>query len=86
MGGRILAESSVERRAHDRRAGSARIVAMGGSSTGGAWQNDKLDQFWPAELERSVGGAVQVVNLGVGGWTTSGEIQTCCTGFSSTSC
>jgi len=53
-----------------RRSGATRIVAMGGSSTGGAWQNDNLGQFWPAELERSVGSGAQVVNLGVGGWTT----------------
>jgi lysophospholipase L1-like esterase len=53
-----------------RRPGALRIVAMGGSSTGGAWQNDDLDEFWPAELERRLGARVQVVNLGVGGWTS----------------
>jgi len=54
----------------DRRPATTRILAMGGSSTGGAWQNDNLDQFWPAALERKLGGGHQVVNLGVGGWTT----------------
>lgn len=53
-----------------RRPGALRIVALGGSSTGGAWQNDDLDEFWPAELERVVGPRVQVVNQGVGGWTS----------------
>lgn len=53
-----------------RRPGALRIVAMGGSSTGGAWQNDDLDEFWPAELERRLGAGAQVVNLGVGGWTS----------------
>ncbi len=53
-----------------RRSGATRLVALGGSSTGGAWQNDSLDQFWPAELERQHGPSVQSVNQGVGGWTT----------------
>lgn len=53
-----------------RRPGAVRVVAMGGSSTGGAWQNDDLDEFWPAELERQLGDRVQVVNQGVGGWTS----------------
>jgi lysophospholipase L1-like esterase len=53
-----------------RRPGALRLAALGGSSTGGAWQNDDLDEFWPAELERRLGSAVQVVNLGVGGWTS----------------
>ena len=53
-----------------RRAGAVRVVALGGSSTGGAWQNDNLDQFWPAELERRHGPSIQAVNQGVGGWTT----------------
>ena len=53
-----------------RRTGAVRLVALGGSSTGGAWQNDDLDQFWPAELERRHGRSVQAVNQGVGGWTT----------------
>ena len=53
-----------------RRAGAVRVIALGGSSTGGAWQNDDLDDFWPAELERRLGPGVQVVNQGVGGWTS----------------
>lgn len=53
-----------------RRADATRLVALGGSSTGGAWQNDDLDEFWPAEVERSLGGTVQAVNQGVGGWTS----------------
>ncbi len=54
----------------DRRTGATRVVALGGSSTGGAWQNDNLDEFWPAAIERMRGPTVQAVNLGVGGWTT----------------
>jgi lysophospholipase L1-like esterase len=46
-----------------------RIVAMGGSSTGGAFQMDDLDQFWPRQLERKVPGW-EVVNQGVGGWNS----------------
>jgi len=45
-----------------------RVVALGGSSTGGAFQMDDLDQFWPARLQRELG--VEVVNQGVGGWNT----------------
>ena len=45
-----------------------RIVALGGSSTGGAFQMDDLDLFWPARLSRELG--VEVVNQGVGGWNT----------------
>jgi lysophospholipase L1-like esterase len=55
------------------RGSGTRIVALGGSSTGGAFQNDDLDQFWPALVERrlrSQGADVEVVNQGVGGWTT----------------
>ncbi len=55
----------VRRRPH-----AVRVVALGGSSTGGAWQNDSLDEFWPAELERRHGHSLQVINQGVGGWTT----------------
>lgn len=48
-----------------------RIVALGGSSTGGAFQMDDLGQFWPRRLEESlVGTNWQVVNQGVGGWNT----------------
>ncbi len=51
-----------------------RIVAMGGSSTGGAFQMDNLDLFWPRQLEEQLaatgGPAWEVVNQGVGGWNT----------------
>jgi lysophospholipase L1-like esterase len=47
-----------------------RIVAMGGSTTGGAFQNDDLSEFYPAVLESRLGGGYEVVNQGVGGWTT----------------
>ncbi len=50
--------------------GRTRIVAMGGSTTGGAYQNDDLDEFYPARLGELLGPGVQVVNQGVGGWTT----------------
>lgn len=52
------------------RAAPHRIVALGSSSTGGAWQNDDLAAFWPAEVQRLLGPQVQVVNQGVGGWTS----------------
>lgn len=45
-----------------------RIVALGGSSTGGAFQMDDLALFWPAQLSRELG--TEVVNQGVGGWNT----------------
>jgi lysophospholipase L1-like esterase len=48
-----------------------RIVALGGSSTGGAWQMDDLDKFWPRKLQdRLQGTDWEVVNQGVGGWNT----------------
>ncbi len=48
-----------------------RIVALGGSSTGGAFQMDDLDQFWPKRLGERVGASGwEVVNQGVGGWNT----------------
>ncbi len=51
-----------------------RIVAMGGSSTGGAFQMDNLDHFWPRQLQDQLAGdgtpAWEVVNQGVGGWNT----------------
>ena len=52
------------------RSAPLRIVALGSSSTGGAFQNDDLAQFWPADLGRRLGPQVQVVNQGVGGWTS----------------
>ena len=50
--------------------GRPRIVVMGGSTTGGAWQNDDLDEFYPARLAELLGPDQQVLNQGVGGWTT----------------
>jgi lysophospholipase L1-like esterase len=50
--------------------GRPRVVAFGGSSTGGAFQMDDLDLFWPAELERLLPQPWEVVNQGVGGWNT----------------
>lgn len=48
-----------------------RIVALGGSSTGGAWQMDDLGLFWPAKLEERLRDrGWEVVNQGVGGWNT----------------
>jgi len=47
-----------------------RIVAFGGSSTGGAWQFDDLSAFYPARLDALLGPDVEVVNQGVGGWTS----------------
>jgi lysophospholipase L1-like esterase len=48
-----------------------RIVALGGSSTGGAYQMDDIDQFWPKRLEEDLAGTDwEVVNQGVGGWNT----------------
>ena len=43
-----------------------RIVCLGGSSTGGAWQNDRLDQFYPARMQTRG----EVVNQGVGAWNS----------------
>ena len=51
-----------------------RIVALGGSSTGGAYQMDDLDQFWPKRLEETLTlrghRDWEVVNQGVGGWNS----------------
>lgn len=49
--------------------GDLRIVCMGGSSTGGAFQNDDLSQFYPARLQERLPGT-QVVNQGAGSWTS----------------
>ncbi|MCP4809040.1 MAG: SGNH/GDSL hydrolase family protein [Proteobacteria bacterium] len=46
-----------------------RLVAFGGSATGGAFQNDDLSEFWPSRLANSLLGW-EVVNQGVGGWNT----------------
>ena len=50
--------------------GSTRIVCLGASSTGGAFQNDSLDEFYPAHLATMAPHGVEVVNQGVGGWTS----------------
>ena len=50
--------------------GSTRIVCLGASSTGGAFQNDSLDDFYPAHLAAMAPPGVEVVNQGVGGWTS----------------
>jgi lysophospholipase L1-like esterase len=47
-----------------------RVVCMGGSSTGGAYQFDDLDLFYPAILEQEGAGKFEVINQGVGGWTS----------------
>ncbi|RME23151.1 MAG: SGNH/GDSL hydrolase family protein, partial [Deltaproteobacteria bacterium] len=47
-----------------------RVVAFGGSSTGGGWQFDDLSVFYPARLDALLGPEVEVVNQGVGGWTS----------------
>lgn len=48
-----------------------RIVALGGSSTGGAFQMDDLDQFWPKRLDEALGNTGwEVVNQAVGGWNS----------------
>ena len=53
------------------RPGVHRIVAFGGSSTGGAFQMDNLDYFWPKQLENRLSpSGWEVLNQGVGGWNT----------------
>jgi lysophospholipase L1-like esterase len=51
-----------------------RIVALGSSSTGGAYQMDDIALFWPRKLEEQLAaagrGAWEVVNQGVGGWNS----------------
>ena len=56
--------------AYAARGDRARLVAMGGSTTGGAFQNDDLSEFYPALLEHRLQGRLEVLNQGVGGWTT----------------
>lgn len=46
-----------------------RIVALGGSSTGGAYQMDDIELFWPRRLQDELEGW-EVVNQGVGGWNS----------------
>lgn len=48
-----------------------RIVALGGSSTGGAFQMDDIELFWPRKLQDRVAErGWEVVNQGVGGWNS----------------
>ena len=56
--------------AYPARGDQPRLVAMGGSATGGAFQNDDLSEFYPALLESRLNRRYEVVNQGVGGWTT----------------
>ena len=50
------------------RAARTRIVCMGGSSTGGAFQNDDLADFYPARLDALVRPGAEAVNQGAGSW------------------
>ena len=56
------------------KSGKTRIVALGSSSTGGAFQMDDLDEFYPAQLQRRLEGVApgrfEVLNQGVGGWNS----------------
>ena len=52
------------------KASPLRVVALGGSSTAGAYQNRRLDEFYPARMAELLGPSVEVVNQGVGGWNT----------------
>ena len=54
---------------------SQRVVSFGGSSTGGAFTNERLDEFYPALAGQLLGPSVEVVNQGVGGWTTFHILQ-----------
>jgi len=59
----------------DLSAGVTRVVCLGGSSTGGAYQMDDLEQFYPAVLGRvfdelAPDAGIQVINQGVGGWNS----------------
>ena len=47
-----------------------RIVAFGGSSTGGAYQNDDIRDFYPQKMADTLGHSIEVLNQGVGGWTS----------------
>jgi len=43
-----------------------RVVCLGGSSTGGAYQNDRIEDFYPAMMRPGA----EVLNQGVGGWNS----------------
>ena len=47
-----------------------RWVCLGSSATGGAFQNDNLEDFYPARIGELLQGEAQVLNQGVGGWTS----------------
>ena len=47
-----------------------RVVCLGSSATGGAFQNDDISEFYPARLAESLGEEFDVINQGVGGWTS----------------
>jgi len=47
-----------------------RVACLGASSTGGAFQNDSLDEFYPARLSHMRPAGSEIVNQGVGGWTS----------------
>jgi hypothetical protein len=47
-----------------------RVACLGASSTGGAFQNDSLDEFYPARLSHMRPAGTEIVNQGVGGWTS----------------
>jgi len=49
---------------------STRVVCLGASSTGGAFQNDSLAEFYPALLNQLSPDDTEVVNQGVGGWNS----------------
>ncbi len=52
------------------KAAPRRIVCLGGSSTGGAWQDDDLGVFYPARLGAALSPGVEAVNQGVGAWSS----------------
>ncbi|MEC8424084.1 MAG: SGNH/GDSL hydrolase family protein, partial [Myxococcota bacterium] len=52
------------------KAAPLRIVCLGGSSTGGAFQNDDLADFYPARLAERLGAGIEVINQGTGGWNS----------------
>ncbi len=43
-----------------------RVACLGGSSTGGAYQNDRIEDFYPAMMRPGA----EVLNQGVGGWNS----------------